>query len=454
MKRKYNLASVKQLAKSRGGKFLSKTDNILVKNYYEWECGEGHKFPKRLEDIDKGQWCRDCSTGLYERICRAHFESVFGVKFPNIRNLDWLVNENGNHIELDGYNKELGIAFEHQGNHHYKESALFQKPLYDEIKKELCKKNDVKLICIPELYTYIKIKDLLDFLKKEFTKNNISFDKGITFKDIDLKNAYAPEYLKELRALAKNRNFKLLSNAYIGPNELHDFKCVKRGHEFSRTKYDLDECPFCRYQVKVLGKYYKDIQEACTNHGLSYQAVTRRIRLHNETADESIRILKQTTQYKINGESFINRTKEEICNYFDIKSKSVDQYKLRNNSSFEKACEYFIKKKDNKIIVNSIKFDSFSEAARHYDLGIEHLYLLRQDNLSEEEAINQMLSNKDELKVIYKNKSYNSMREACIELNISYSAVCNQKRRKEISPAQAIANVITNNNKREKIVLI
>ena len=42
--------------------------------------------------------------------------------------------------------------------------------------KELCKKNDVKLICIPELFTYIKIKDLLDFLKQEFAKNNISFD--------------------------------------------------------------------------------------------------------------------------------------------------------------------------------------------------------------------------------------------------------------------------------------
>jgi len=450
MKRKYNLASVKQLAKSRGGKFLSKTDNIIVKNLYIWECSEGHEFPKRLEDIDNGQWCKDCSTGLYERICRAHFESIFKVRFPNLRNLDWLINDHGNHIELDGYNKELGIAFEHQGNHHYKENKLFQKPLYDEIKKELCKKNDVKLICIPELFTYIKIKDLLDFLKQEFAKNNISFDESISFEDIDLKNAYAPEYLKELKALARNRNFKLLSNAYIGPNELYDFKCIKRGHEFSRKKYDLDECPFCRYEVKVLGRYYKNTEEASIKFGLNYQAVGRRIRLYGETTDESIRILKQTTKYKINGESFINRTKEEICSYFDINSKSVDQYKFRNNSGFEKACEHFIKKKDNKIIVNSIKFDSFSEAARYYDLGIEHLYILRQDNLSEEEAINQMLLNKDELKVIYKNKSYNSMREACRELNISYSAVFNQKRRKKISPEEAIANVISNNNKRER----
>ena len=97
-----------------------------------------------------------------------------------------------------------------------------------------------------------------------------------------------------------------------------------------------------------------------------------------------------------------------------------------------------------------MKFDSFSKAAEYYGLGIEHLYLLRQDNLSEEEAINQMLSNKDELKVTYKNQSYSSMREACRQLNISYRAVYNQKRRKKISPAEAIANVIANNKKKRK----
>ena len=84
MKSKYNLASVKQLALSRGGKFLSSVDKLLVKESYQWECSIGHQFTKRLEDVDRGGWCRDCSTGLYERICRAHFESIFKVKLPYI----------------------------------------------------------------------------------------------------------------------------------------------------------------------------------------------------------------------------------------------------------------------------------------------------------------------------------------------------------------------------------
>jgi hypothetical protein len=42
------------------------------------------------------------------------------------------------------------------------------------------------------------------------------------------------------------------------------------------------------------------------------------------------------------------------------------------------------------------------------------------------------------------------MREACRQLNISYSAVSNQKKRKKIPPSEAIANVIANNKKRER----
>ena len=447
MKNKYDLASVKKLAHSRGGKFLSPVSKLLVKEQYLWECSIGHKFKSRLVDVDKGTWCRDCSSGLYERICRAHFEAIFKVRFPNTRNLDWLKNEHGNFIELDGYNKELGIAFEHQGNQHYVDNGWFNKPLYDDVKKELCHQNGVKLICIPELYTYIKIKKLIDFLKEEFINKNISFDKNIRFEDIDLRNAYSPKWLDEIKTLAKQYDSKLLSKVYIGPNERYDFACLKRNHKFTRFKYDLDECPLCRYEVKVIGRYYINLEAACFKLEITYDAVTRRRRMYDETADEAIRALKKIKErvFKINAETFKGKTKKEICAYYDILPKSVDTLSRKKNLTFEQSCEYFIDLKNQKIKVNGIDFDTFSEAARHYKLNSDHLYLLRYNkNLSEEEAINLMLSNAEDLKVTYNEVNYSSKREACKALDISYYAVINQMRRKPISIETAIANVISN----------
>ena len=445
MKRKYDLKKVTKLAESRGGKFLSTTNRIVLKNNYEWECSEGHKFSKRLEDVDAGQWCRDCSTGLYERICRGFFESIFEVRFPNVRNLEWLKNNDDNYLELDGYNKELGIAFEHQGSQHYGEHNYFEQPKYDELKKELCSKNNVKLICIPELYTRIKIKNLLGFLKKEFKKNKILFNEDLSFSDIDLKKAYAPKWLDELKVQASNRNLILLSKVYIGHNEQYEFKCKKRKHTFSRTKYDLDECPKCRYEVKVLGKYYENIEKAAVRNKVSYDSVTRRIRLYGETADEGIRTLKKTTKFFINGEKFIRQTKEEICKHFNIKIKSVDQLARRKDLSFEESCESFINKK--LINVNGKSYKTFSAAANYYNLNIEHLYLLRSEGLSEEAAINQVLNNRNKNEIQFKNNIYKSLRDACKQLGISYSAVTKQMNRKNISNIDAIDILIKKKNK-------
>jgi len=67
----------------------------------------------------------------------------------------WLVNENGNRLELDGYNEELKIAFEYQGRQHFEIVKAFkgtQKILektqkHDSIKKSLCKKYNIILLC-------------------------------------------------------------------------------------------------------------------------------------------------------------------------------------------------------------------------------------------------------------------------------------------------------------------
>ena len=102
MKRAYDLYSIRKLAKSRGGKFLS--DEYTILKEILWECSR-HRFYKTAESIRYGQWCRECSDGLYERLCRSVFESFFKAKFPKRRDLDWLKSANNTFLELDGQRK-------------------------------------------------------------------------------------------------------------------------------------------------------------------------------------------------------------------------------------------------------------------------------------------------------------------------------------------------------------
>jgi hypothetical protein len=66
----------------------------------------------------------------------------------------------GNRLELDGYNKELTLAFEYQGEYHYRQvdvhhqsKTLEEVQSYDKMKAELCEEKGVDLICVP--YTEI-----------------------------------------------------------------------------------------------------------------------------------------------------------------------------------------------------------------------------------------------------------------------------------------------------------
>ena len=101
------------------------------------------------------------------------FQQIFDAEFPK-RRPKWLLGEKGYKMELDGYCEELGIAFEHQGQEHYEikhytiksRSALDERKKKDRLKRELCLKNNVVLIEIPEVPTLLPIQNIKHFIKK------------------------------------------------------------------------------------------------------------------------------------------------------------------------------------------------------------------------------------------------------------------------------------------------
>lgn len=97
-------------------------------------------------------------------------EFMAGVR-PNIlKNPDTKRN-----LELDVYNEQLKIAIEYQGEQHYKivksfgmdENSMKKQKERDQLKRELCKKNNIMLIEVP--YT-VKLNDIEKYLRNELKK--------------------------------------------------------------------------------------------------------------------------------------------------------------------------------------------------------------------------------------------------------------------------------------------
>lgn len=192
---KPTLKEIQILIESKGGIFLSeKYENahkklkIKCKNNHifeiSWDC-----LTRKNENI----WCIDCNIFISELICKYMFEQIFNEIFIKTRP-SWLKNpKTKRNLELDGFNKKLNIAFEHQGKHHYKNGVYsknnndLENQIYkDQLKVKLCADNNVKLIIIPELFGQTKLKNLQTVIINQCKELNIKLIENIPQIKIDI----------------------------------------------------------------------------------------------------------------------------------------------------------------------------------------------------------------------------------------------------------------------------
>ncbi len=255
-KRRGSIEEMQMLAKEKGGECLSieYTDSFT---HLSWKCKLGHEWEAMPCKIKSGYWCPICSTGVSERICRAYFEAIFGDKFPRKWPF-WLVNERGNRMELDGYNKRLGLAFEYQGRQHYesvahfhRESNAFKKRISDDKRKrELCIERDVALIEIPYKIGY---EDMVDFIIKECKNNGVHVPEISSEISHTLFDIYSPKILEEMKTLAKNRGGECLSPKYINSNSKLVWKCSEC-HVWEALPHSVKKghwCPICATEIRA-----------------------------------------------------------------------------------------------------------------------------------------------------------------------------------------------------------
>jgi len=144
---RYSIFKMKEFAKKRGGECLSDV-YVNSKSPLRWRCADGHEWEVAY-NADK--WCPDCKTRIHELLSKFIFEEYLGVEFRKKRKVF------GSNLELDGFNEELAIAFEHQGKQHYEYIPFFhRKPsnfkkqqMRDAEKRRLCNRHKVTLIEIP-----------------------------------------------------------------------------------------------------------------------------------------------------------------------------------------------------------------------------------------------------------------------------------------------------------------
>jgi hypothetical protein len=168
---KGSIEEANQLAGFYGGVCISTNSVVKSRTQLDFKCSKGHIWKTSLANLKYGCWCPECAKpGRREAWCRQVIEYLTGLKLQTVRP-DWLRSPRGYRLELDGYCEEAKLAFEHQGEQHFKEDRfnedLPKRQLYDRIKVSRCQELGIKLLVIP--YT-VPIPKLEAWIKFELAK--------------------------------------------------------------------------------------------------------------------------------------------------------------------------------------------------------------------------------------------------------------------------------------------
>ena len=253
---KLTINEMHDLAKQKEGKCLSK-EYVNAHTKLMWQCKEGHTWKATPNKIQSGRWCPLCSGGLSERVCRSFFEHMFNATFPKTK-FNWLVNNEGNQLELDGYNKEWNIGFEYQGRQHYEfihffhrnEETFKKRRSDDKLKKKLCKLNEITLIEVPHIISY---EEMQEYIISQCRIKNVDVPNNFTKIDYNSFNVYSRDNLKAMKDLAKKRGGFCLSQQYLNARTKLKWKC-REGHVWKAIPDSIKRgswCPKCANKLKA-----------------------------------------------------------------------------------------------------------------------------------------------------------------------------------------------------------
>lgn len=257
---------IEEIVKKKGGKCHTK-EIKNARSKLHLECSESHHFfPAYYSVVNQGTWCPECHIYVSETICRQFFERIFKRPFPKSYP-PWLVNRNGNQMELDGNNKELRLAFEYQGIQHRKKAFGLSEEEVKKIQEEdayklqKCKENGVLLLQIPD-EEIVAYEEMQKFIIQEYENKS-----GKTLGNVPKYNyreftIYENEHAKKFQAYIEQKGGTLLT-PYLTAKKEVTILC-EQGHQWTTTPdsiYRNNWCSECSGNKKGTTEEYQKIGE-------------------------------------------------------------------------------------------------------------------------------------------------------------------------------------------------
>lgn len=247
---------LKKIVRSRGGKCLS--EEYKGAHYkLQFQCRNNHTWSAKPNAIKNGTWCPVCKIPVGENLVRMLLEEVFESPFPKSYP-KWLKSNEGTQLELDGYNKDLRIAFEHQGIQHLRPKGFYisqfvRRQELDSIKRDLCKRHGVHLIEIFQAGEKRSLAEIKNDLLAECRRLSIRLPKSLSSIDLQREHAYrtgTDQIHGIIKSIAASKGGRCISNTYGGHYYKLEFECGKKHRWFTdpATIKRGRWCPACAKQ--------------------------------------------------------------------------------------------------------------------------------------------------------------------------------------------------------------
>ena len=169
-------------------------------------------------------------------------------------------------LELDGFNEELEVAFEHQGKQHYQSNKTTSRYFSDSVfqndidKLFICKNKGVKVLEVPQIGELIDLDDAIDLIKQFLIENNVEIISDVSKEDlVSNLNGLNKSQINTLKKIAQSKGGDCLSTVYLGHVYPLIFSC-SNGHQWEARPNDIKRGSWCAICSKAGGKR-KTIEE-------------------------------------------------------------------------------------------------------------------------------------------------------------------------------------------------